>query len=644
MCGIVGFFSKNLKNNEEICNKMLEAIHHRGPDDSGIWKDDLGMVFGHKRLSILDVSPLGHQPMLSNCGRYMIVYNGEVYNYKQIRKELEGYNFKFKGNSDTETILAAISFWGIEKAVERFIGMFAFAIWDKQERKLFLVRDRAGIKPLYYGFQGASFIFGSEVSAFRQHPDFKNDIDINALDTFFRMSYIPTPYSIYKNIFKLEPGTILSLSIDDLGEGKLSQPTKYWSAEKIYSNAASNPFEGSYDEAINQLELLLKDSVLLRMISDVPLGAFLSGGVDSSLIVALMQSLSEQKIKTFSIGFNEPKYNEANYAKEVAQFSNTNHTELYITQNDMLDFIPHINKYMDEPLGDSSFIPTYFVSKLAREHVTVSLSGDGGDELFSGYPKYNDAINGWQKIGKMNLTIRKFLSVLIDNTPDSILNFAASPFQKSIKNMFKEDSLDIKLHKISEILTEKDFFSFFAKCNSAFRKDKSFVLNSERIETFHSLPINKMDLFNYMSMVDIKTYLVDDILTKVDRASMAVSLESRVPILDHRIIEFAASLPTEYKVKNGVNKRILKDLLYRYVPQNIIDRPKKGFGIPLGDWIKGDLREVFEVTLLQDKLKNQGYLDYTFVRKIWQEHTSHKRNWAAVLWNIFIFQNWLENR
>lgn len=645
MCGITGFFNNKLDFIDEICTRMLKPIHHRGPDDYGVWADSCGIALGHKRLSILDLSPLGHQPMHSHSDRYVIVFNGEIYNFAQIKDELvpAGYSFDFKGHSDTEIMLAAIEQWGLKKAVEKFVGMFAFALWDKKERTLSLVRDRMGIKPLYYGFQKCSFIFGSELTVFKEHPDFLNEINRDNLNLFFRYGYIPAPHSIYENIYKLAPGTILTLNYEDLMTQNLPQPSPYWSIQDVYKYGANNQFTGSFDEAVTELENLLKKSISLRMIADVPLGAFLSGGVDSSLIVALMQSMSDRKVKTFSIGFNEEDYNEAKYAKAVANHLGTEHTEFYLNQKDLLNFIPQLNKHIDEPFGDSSIVPTYFVSKLAREHVTVSLTGDGGDEVFSGYLKYTGAVRGWNNISKYDIRFRKMISLLIQQFSSKSLDKLGKPFEWALGSFFGGDSLGTRLYKLSEIFSDKDFVSFYKDCNSLYKNNTSLVLNTNPPPSNHILDIQGLDEYQYMSMVDISSYMVDDILTKVDRASMAVSLESRIPILDHRIVEFSTTLPTEMKVNNGNCKHILKELLYKYVPRELIDRPKKGFSMPIGLWLKDDLKDMFEDLIQPEKLKNQGYLDSKCVNKLWTEHLSGRRNWEHVLWNVFIFQKWMQD-
>jgi asparagine synthase (glutamine-hydrolysing) len=624
VCGICGFASFHGESVEHILKGMTDTLAHRGPDDSDTWVERHdGVGLGHRRLSILDLSPLGRQPMESHCERYVIAYNGEVYNHLRLREDLQDY--PFKSSSDTETILAAISKWGLVDAVSRLVGMFAIALWDRESKTLNLVRDRLGIKPLYYGWSGGHFLFGSELKALRAFPEFDASLDRDALTLYFRHNYIPAPWTVYDNARKLEPGCMLSLKSGDL----VPVVQQYWSSLDVWNTGAENPFVGTFDAALDDLDELLSDAVSIRMLSDVPLGALLSGGIDSSMVVALMQKVSSRPVKTFSIGFHEEVYNEARHAKVVANSLGTDHTELYMTPKDMLDVIPHIPKYWDEPFSDSSQIPTYCVSHLTREHVTVALSGDGGDELFVGYSRYF-WMDRWKNVEKMPLAMRRGMKNVLKLVPPQ---FIAALGALGHKLHWRLDMLGIE--------TFDDFYRYFLSHN---QRPESLVLGArEKVSPMtREYDFHFSDTFRKMTFWDVMAYLPDDILTKTDRASMAHGLELRVPLLDHRVVEFASSLPMEMKVVGNSGKHILKELLYRYVPREIVDRPKMGFGIPVQEWLETDLREWCHDMLNSDRIRAQGILNVDEIEMMLKKFRNGETMWCHQLWDVLMFQAWLE--
>lgn len=629
MCGLSGCLDISLQTSpgelESIVTHMADALAHRGPDDCGAWIDaEVGIALGHRRLSIIDLSPEGHQPMPSASGRYIIAFNGEVYNFRGLRQELEGSGGRFRGHSDTEVMLEAISRWGVEGAVRRLNGMFAFALWDRKERRLHLVRDRLGEKPLYYGWMGSAFLFGSELKSLCAHPEFRGAIDRDALTLYLRHNYIPAPYSIYKGIYKLPAGMMLNLN---LSAGRsLPPPVPYWSFREVAEAGMAHPFEGSAEEAADALETLLKDAVKLRMEADVPLGAFLSGGIDSSTVVALMQAQSKQAVKTFTIGFSERAYNEADHAKAVAQHLETDHTELYVTPEEAMATIPSLPILYDEPFADSSQIPTVLISKLARQHVTVSLSGDGGDELFGGYRRYFIAQRFWNLIGSIPRGIRGVTAGGIKSASRFI------PFASD------------KAERLAEILEAGGAEGMYRAAISHTNQPTGFVLDSVEPSTVLSDPgawIKTPHFIEQMMYLDTLTYLPEDILTKVDRASMGVSLEARVPLLDHRVVEFARRLPLSIKIQDGKGKAPLCRILKKYVPSELFERPKMGFGIPLDAWLRGPLREWGEALLNQEQLRRDGFFHPEEVRRLWEGHLSRKWNRQYLLWNFLMFQAWL---
>lgn len=621
---------------------MVASIRYRGPDDFGVWCDErVGIGLGHARLSILDLSPEGHQPMVSASGRYVISYNGEVYNFAELRSELGVVGQKFRGHSDTEVMLAAFEEWGIEKAVQRFVGMFAFALWDKQTRTLTLARDRLGEKPLYYGWQGEAFLFGSELKALRAHPAFRAEVDRNALALLLRHNYIPAPYSIYQGISKLSPGCLLTVSLSQ----RNPRIVPYWSGKQAIEAGLAHPFEGSESAAVSALEALLKDAVGQQMVADVPLGAFLSGGVDSSTVVALMQAQSSRPVKTFTIGFHEEGYDEAPHAKSVARHLGTEHTELYVMPKEAMDVIPRLPALYDEPFSDSSQIPTFLVSELARRHVTVSLSGDGGDELFGGYNRYFWATNIWRRVGWVPQPMRAALVGALMALPPSAWNGVFRWLSRFLPVGWRYANPGDKLHKLAEVLAVRTPEEIYLDLVSHWKQPTEVVRGTHEPPTVLTDPARWADLPDFeqrMMYLDQMTYLPDDILTKVDRAAMGVSLETRVPFLDHRVVEFAWSLPLSMKIRHGQGKWLLRQVLYRHVPKELMERPKMGFGVPIDVWLRGPLKGWAEELLDEARLQREGYFDPRPIRRKWAEHLTGRRNWSYYLWDVLMFQAWLE--
>lgn len=649
MCGIVGFFdcSKEMgpQSLEGVIRKMSDRLYHRGPDDVGAWVDpDVGIALGHRRLSIVDLSPLGRQPMESENGRYITVFNGEIYNYKIVRQELERNNLSnFRSHSDTEVLLAAVEAWGIEAAVQRFTGMFAFGIWDRCEHKLYLGRDRLGEKPLYYGWLGKTLVFASELKALRAHPEFRADIDRNVMALYLRYNYIPAPFSIYEGIYKLLPGSIVTV---DAG-GLPSLPSPYWSLKTAINRGIENPFQGDPETAVSVLDSLLKDSVKQQMIADVPLGAFLSGGIDSSTVVALMQAQSMVPVKTFTIGFAEKDYNEAEYAKAVASHLNTEHTELYVSPQQAMEVIPKLPYIYDEPFSDSSQIPTFLVSALARQHVTVCLSGDGGDELFGGYKRYLISKQMWNIFKRVpgvgRAAVKKLIESISLESWNSKFNWVAPVTALS----GRKGPVGDKIYKFAELLTMDNPWIFYRQLISHWKNPEQVIIGAREPLTYftdQSQKTNLQEFVGNMMYLDTLSYLPDDILVKVDRASMAVSLESRVPFLDHRIVEFAWTLPQSLKLRGSEGKWILRQVLQNYLPKDLIERPKMGFGVPVGTWLRGPLREWAEELLDERRLEKEGFFNPCLIRQKWHEHLSGTRNWQGYLWDILMFQAWFHQQ
>ena len=643
MCGIAGIWAPKAPSIDlrtHVC-AMTSALDHRGPDDGGFCVEpDAGVALGMRRLAIIDVSPEGHQPMVSQSGRYAMVFNGEVYNYANIRKELRR---DWRGHSDSEVILEAIVQFGLAAAVKKFVGMFALAVWDRKERCLHLVRDRVGIKPLYYGWshssEGGALLFGSELSALRNYPGFEPEIDRQALALFVRHSYIPAPYSIFRGVKKLPPGTIVTFHRAD---DRDAEPQPYWSMKEVAERGARDKV-GSREEFIADLEPLLREAVGLRMIADVPLGAFLSGGVDSSLVVALMQSQSQRPVQTFSIGFEDKHFNEAAHAAAVAKHLGTEHTEAYVSEADTLSIVPRLGAMFDEPFADSSQIPTFLVSQIARRSVTVSLSGDGGDELFGGYPRFGAASRLDELRQSLPGVARSSVALLtgwLSRRGDRWSSNLAPLLPHRINKRLRCDNLERFSHLIRAEEMEPMYRALISQCPAPSR----FVQGAQE-------PINTLadpsqwaeleDPHQRLQFLDSVTYLPDDILTKVDRASMAVALEARVPILDHRVVEFAWRTP-DPQLARREPKWALRSILAKYVPPALTDRPKMGFGVPLAGWLRGPLKDWADGLLEPAKLSSQGYLDSAAVNEVWQRHRSGRNHFEELLWNFLMFQAWLE--
>lgn len=645
MCGFAGFFSRQQLNQpaEVILQNMTDAIAHRGPDDAGLWwQAESGIGLAHRRLAIVDLSAAGHQPMTSASGRYILVYNGEVYNHLRLRDELtaEGFHFSWRGHSDTETLLACFESWGVKATLQRCIGMFAFALFDQQQNQLYLARDRMGEKPLYFGWQQDTLLFGSELPALEQHPAFLHQLDHQALVQYFRHNYIPAPYSIYQGIAKLAPATLWSL---DLASGQ-SQSELYWDLGNFHRQPKQST---DAQQSIDALDTLLRDAVSLQMVADVPLGAFLSGGVDSSTIVALMQAQSSRKVKTFSIGFADPAYNEAQFAAQVAAHLGTEHTEWYMTGQDALSAVPRMAHMYDEPFADSSQLPTSLVTALARQQVTVVLSGDAGDELFNGYERYQVAQKVNQQLSAIPAGIRRPAGRILAAMPTAVTAGALALMSPLLPSGVNRSDVADKFYRIADLLQQSGLQQQYVQLIShdgkpermlaAAKAAPSALLNTD-------LWLPEADSQSHLAYLDLCSYLPDDILVKVDRAAMAVSLEGRIPLLDHRVVEFAATLPEQFKSQHGLSKWCLRQVLYRYVPSSLIERPKRGFAVPMASWLRGPLREWAETLLAESRLKTEGLLNTTLVRTMWAEHLSGRRNHAYRLWNVLMLQAWLAER
>ena len=652
MCGLTGFFQLRGLSAEvqaETVRRMADTLVHRGPDDEGIWVDEVASIaLAHRRLSILDLSPAGHQPMASASGRYVIAFNGEIYNHLDLRTALDKVGssvtvlVKWRGHSDTETLLAGFDAWGIRGTIERCVGMFAFAVWDRKERVLTLGRDRLGEKPLYYGEQRGNFIFGSELKALKAHPSFQAEIDRDALCLLLRHNYIPAPHSIYKGIYKLPAGHLLTISA--------SRPEPvieaYWALTDVAESGCRSSLGGSAQTVTDELERLLKSAVHQQMMADVPLGAFLSGGIDSSTVVALMQAQSDRPVKTFTIGFNEEGYNEAVHAKAVARHLGTEHTELYVTPQQALDVIPNLPNLYCEPFADSSQIPTFLVSQLAKQHVTVSLSGDAGDELFSGYNRYVLGQNLWSKLSRVPAGLRAVAASGIRALSPGIWNSILAPIQALAPNSSRLVNVGDKLHKGAGVLAARRIDDLYLGLLTHWNPEELVLNGREPATCLNGRPptLSGLDEVQRMMALDAITYLPDDILVKVDRAAMGVSLESRVPFLDHRVVEFAWRIPQSMKLRNGVGKWILREVLYRYVPKELVERPKMGFGVPIDAWLRGPLKDWAETLLDEGRLRREGFFKPGPIRTKWAEHLSGKRNWQYLLWDVLMFQAWLENQ
>ena len=661
MCGIAGILWPENTNKDQLTSivaKMLATLPHRGPDANGVRvESNNGLALAHCRLAIQDLSPLGAQPMESGSGRYLIVFNGEIYNFRVLREELLRKGFSFRGSSDTEVLLAAIESWGLENALNRFNGMFAFALWDRETRKLHLCRDRLGEKPLYYGFLKGKLFFASELKAFKPVPDWNGEINREALTLFMRYGYIPAPFSIYKNVHKLVPGSILTIPEDFNIRGDVFSkftetssrislhPIRYWSLIDVAHRGVENLIVSEQD-ALQEFDGLLKTVVTDQMVADVPVGAFLSGGIDSSLVTAFMQRGSSHPVKTFTIGYENDDFNEAKYASAIAKNLGTEHTEVYLAPHDTLDLIPQLPTIYDEPHADSSQLPVYLVSKIARQDVTVCLSGDGGDELFAGYNRYFKLEQVWRRSQMLPISLRKIISKLLLIVPpsgwDRIYSLVCN---LTSKNIGRETSVGLKVQKLAIILSKKSVSDMYKELLSFWNAPEAVVLYGRE----PACVLDREDKFSTSSgfvnqalLWDSLSYLPDDNLCKVDRASMAVSLETRLPLLDHRIVEFSWRLPMSMKIRDGEGKWLLRQVLYQNIDRKLLDRPKMGFSVPIADWLRGPLREWGDSLLTKSRLEGDGFFDSVLVRQKWNEHLMGKRDWHLALWAVLTFQAWYE--
>lgn len=642
MCGLAGVLSGQARaaSDPAVLEAMGRRLVHRGPDDAGCWVESDG-TFGvvHQRLAVVDLSGAGHQPMSSACGRWVLAYNGEIYNHLELRRQLEqaGQAPDWRGHSDTETLLAVVAAWGLVEALRQAVGMFALALWDRENRELTLARDRFGEKPLYYGWQGEAFLFGSELKALRPHPAFLGEIDRDALALLLRFNQVPAPWSIHRGVSKLPPGTFLRVSLLRPD----ATPEAYWSLTSLVE--ARSPVNPAISEAqaLARLEELLGDAVESQLLGDVPVGALLSGGVDSSVIVALMQARSSRPTRTFTIGFQEPGYNEAGHAKAVAAHLGTEHSELYLSPEDLLDLIPRMPDIYCEPFADCSQLPTFMVMQMARQQVTVALSGDGGDELFGGYNRHVLAPRLWRVLGCLPASLRRALAVTMLAPNPAWMDRHLGGFAKHLGVARPGE----KLHKLGDKLRHAESFpALYRALVSEWGGAGTLVLGSTEPSTLldqdEAWP-RTGDWAGLLMALDALTYLPDDLLVKVDRAAMAVSLETRAPMLDHRLAEFAFGLPPDLRIRNGRGKYLLRQLLYRHVPRELVDRPKMGFAIPLDEWLRGPLRDWAEELLDGRRMEEQGHLDHEVIRATWSSHQRRDGNHGYRLWSVLMFQQWL---
>ncbi|MFN7918088.1 MAG: asparagine synthase (glutamine-hydrolyzing) [Vicinamibacterales bacterium] len=636
MCGLAGLWDRTGRPADvrrATVTRMAGALTHRGPDDWGVLDEGPGVSLGFRRLSIIDLSPTGHQPMVSADGRFVITFNGEIYNHRELRTELAGT--AWRGTSDTEVMLEGFARWGVEPTLRRLVGMFAIALWDRSTGTLTLVRDRLGIKPLYYAWQPDRLLWGSELKALRACEGFDATLDERALQLYFRLGYVPAPHAIYKAARKLEPGCYVTCRAD-----RAPEVHRYWSAAEAAARGADDPLRLDDREATDALHALLGDAVSRRMIADVPLGAFLSGGVDSSAVVALMQQAATRPVKTFSIGFAERTYNEAPFAKAVAAHLGTDHTELYVDPAQAQAVIPGLASMYDEPFADSSQVPTFLVSKLARQQVTVALSGDGGDEVFGGYNRHMWLERIWRGPGRLPRPLRRAASGAIQLLPESGWDRAYGLVAPLLGAGGRVALPGDKLHKVARVLASADADEAYLQLVSQWPDPRRLL----RAPGDPVLPAHQRDprlpVTEAVMLLDQLTYLPEDILAKVDRASMAVSLEARVPLLDHRVVEWAWRLPRHQRHRNGQSKWLLRQVLYRHVPPALIERPKFGFGIPIGDWLRHELRDWAEQLLAPDALASGGVLDPAPIRAVWQAHLDGRRDWQHRLWTVLMFQAW----
>lgn len=654
MCGIVGFVDQQRCSERSILKRMIGAIRHRGPDAFGEWTEpQFGVAFGHTRLAIVDLSELGAQPMTSPSGRYVIVFNGEVFNFRYLARELESYGHVFRGGSDTEVMLAAFEQWGIAGAVEKFVGMFAFAVWDRQESEISLVRDRLGIKPLYYGWLDRSFVFASELHALRGHPLWRGHIRQEAIGAMLELGYVPAPQSAVDGIFKLPPGSMMTLTIAEAStkpagfspnaDGGAKSPRRFWNPAQVIARSLANPLEGSADSIADELDMLLKQVIELRLISDVPLGAFLSGGIDSSLLVSIMQQLSTQPVRTFCIGFDVPRYDEAKYGSAVAKHLGTDHTELYVTSQQARDVVPSLARMFDEPFGDSSQIPTYLVSALCRKHVTVALSGDGGDELFGGYTRFSMLGQFWKRLAMVPPSVRRLAGAALGAVPPRRWDGGYEFLHRAGVTKRHVVSFGDKLQRVLSAIGAEDETDYYYRALAIWPRGNSPLLQDVP-RWMPEIPPDSARADKRASLMysDLVSYLPDDILVKTDRASMAVALEARVPFLDHRVVEFAWRIPLQHKFREGRSKWILRKVLDRYVPKELVDRPKVGFSVPLDAWLRDGLKDWAESQLSERRLREEGIFDCDRIREVWRLHSAGRHDKSAALWNVLMVQSWKE--
>jgi asparagine synthase (glutamine-hydrolysing) len=639
MCGIAGLWDQRAELDHDslsaIASQMADTLIHRGPDGKGVWCDAKeGVGLAHRRLAIIELSPAGAQPMVSSCGRFVISFNGEAYNFRELRRELEASGRRFRGHSDTEVILEGAAVWGVEPVVKRLIGMFAMALWDRQERTFYLVRDRLGIKPLYWARFGKRLFFGSELKALRAYTGWVPALNHNAVASVLQRVYVSGSNTIYEGVKKLMPGTMLVARLD-----KPLSIRAFWTLAEVAEAGQANRFTGTEDEALDQLDTVLTDAVRKQMIADVPLGAFLSGGIDSSLVVSLMQKINSGSVRSFSIGFHEPPFDEAKHAQAIARYLGLDHSELYVSPEHSLRLIPRLPDIFDEPFADPSQLPTILVSELARQHVTVALSGDGGDELFAGYNRYFQVRRLVGMLKTLPPGSAKLIAAIIQSVPITLWNSLGA----CLPGFSAQSQLGDRLFKLATVLPAQapDIYSLF---NNHWRDSPPLVIDAasaaEWPDSSEYLDQLIPDSIERMQYIDTMNYLPDDILTKVDRASMALSLEARVPLLDHRVVAFSWTLPPKWKAHGKIGKYLLRRLLDRYVPRALVDRPKKGFGVPIDTWLRGPLREWAEDLLDETRLKREGILDAMLIRQKWEEHLTGARNWQYLLWGVVMFQAW----
>lgn len=649
MCGIAGFWTRTASEHDTAqatLSRMTDSVAHRGPDDAGAWFDPAaGVALGHRRLAIVDLSEHGRQPMVSECGRFVMTFNGEIYNCRELRDalEAEGRAPAWRGHSDTEILLAAFVAWGVDRTLERAVGMFALALWNRQSRVMTLARDRVGEKPLYYARVGDGIVFASELKALRAYPGFDaRAIDRDALCLYLRYACVPAPHTIYENVRKLPAGSYVQLELPEVWPA----PRRYWTLEQVIGRGRAYPFEGSPEAAVDELDRLLRDAVHGQMMADAPLGAFLSGGVDSSAIVALMQAQSSKPVRTFTVGFDDATYDEAVHAKAVARHLGTEHTEIVVTAARALELVPKLPTIYDEPFADASQIPTYVVAQTTREHVKVALSGDGGDELFGGYTRYFLTPRLWSRLRRVPSGMRKRIaSALYSLRPDHADQFAAL-FQGAWSPGARDGTrIGERLHKLANVMGAQSRTDLYRLLLSSVHHPERLALSGRelptRVDTPEAWSVD-LEFAEQVMAVDALTYLPDDILAKVDRAAMAVSLETRMPFLDHRVVGFVWSLPLSMRIPEDKPKWLLRQLLYRYVPREIIDRPKQGFCAPVGEWLRGSLRDWAQALLDPARLRDEGFLDATRVDRMWQQHLSGRMNWQHPLWTVLMFQAWLD--